>query len=103
MLWGDICRVPGGSFEGINVGECSAPAHSYFGTYRLAISENGWLIAAERSPGGEYFGGLCFSAEVRDGGVGGGPHEIRVADQSKRYRVGIKGHIDGSGTVRGVY
>ena len=42
----------------IKVGECSAPARSYFGTYRLAIFENGRLIAADRSPGGDYTGAV---------------------------------------------
>jgi hypothetical protein len=38
----------------IKVGECMAQTRSYFGTYRLAIFENDRLIAADRSPYGDF-------------------------------------------------
>ena len=38
----------------IKVGECGATSRTYFGTYRLAIFENGRLVAADSNPRGEY-------------------------------------------------
>jgi len=38
----------------IRAGECGAQGRSYFGTYRLAVFDNGRLIAARQSPAADY-------------------------------------------------
>jgi hypothetical protein len=56
----------------IKVGECGAQGRSYFGTNRLAVFENGRLIAADPSPGGEY---IAAATDV----AGDGIEEILIA------------------------
>jgi len=49
----------------IKVGECSAPARSYFGTYRLAVFENGRLIAAPEARGDN----IALASDVDGDGI----------------------------------